>query len=151
MFLRWCTRYCKVFPSHHSKTVQQTLKQTLSCEHLSQSLPGQPQGSLRRDLPLFLRLGTWWTAFPTPGPSACSISTPLRTESCCSWSSKWSVPASSVWTWRTGDLENCLKLQISFHCVFLLFCLFWGQKAGAGRVITWWKAKKHIFMCDYLH
>lgn len=57
---------------HLSATLQfsKTLKQTLSCKHLSKSPPHQHKGSWRRrDLPSFLKRSTWWTAFLNRGLS----------------------------------------------------------------------------------
>lgn len=73
------------------------------------------------------------------------------------------------WSISTGQLLRQLHLNwenvvsgklfetISLQQVYLLFCLFGGQKAEMQRVITWWKAKKHFhiwlltLICIILH
>lgn len=153
---------CAVKSFHLTTTLQlsRTLKQALSYKHLSKSPPRRHRGCWRRrDLPSFLKESTWWPASLSVGsPSGARkpvVSTGLHGKSSCSCDQ--SLPAGRLLRQPHSYLGNVVSGKLfkngkfPFKWAFLLFCLFRGKKAGAGRVITQWKAKKHIFMCDYLY
>lgn len=120
-FLRWSAEHCKVLafskaraqleaPEWASAVREGSCRRRALLKHQGAALPG--------------KLSTPCQAHTSPGPDP-------ALQPGCSWnSSDPSLPASSASSAparNTSDLENGLKLHISFQRVLLLFCLFGGR------------------------
>ena len=147
---------------HLATTLQfsKTVKQRLSCKHLSKSPPRQHKGSRRRrDLPSFLKHSTWWTAFLNPGLSGRSLSGARKPvvsttrhkvelfleQSAIDLCRPAGAFASSTWTWRTGYLENYLKLANFLSMGFLVVLLILGAEGWSRKSHYMVKSKKTHF------